>query len=237
MRMKTIIVIEHSIHPEPDAGLAHLANRRCTIRRVRPFAGDQLPDPADADGVILTGGPQMVTDLADAPYLLSEMDFAMRAVERGIPLLAICLGAQMIAHRLGAAVDWHPDGAVAFGYHQLTPTAAANGLFPPGLQVLSGNAQGFELPPGATLLAQGETWPNQAFALDAHVLAFQFHPEVTRRILDAWQDDLADYAGRPGAADPATQDADFDRHDPALKTWYRSLLDGFFGLEDFDPPA
>ncbi len=230
--MKTIIIIEHSDQPVPDDGLSHLAARGCTLHRVRPFAGEALPEPAEADGIMLMGGPQMVTDLEAEPYLSTEMDFAARVMDRATPLLGICLGSQLIARRLGAAVDWHPQRAVAFGYHRLRPTAAADGLFPDGLFVLSGNAQGFDLPPGATLLAAGEIWPIQAFGVDDHVVAFQFHPEVTRPILDRWQRDLAGNYGRPGASDRATQDADFIRYDPSLKVWYRAFLDDFFGLAE-----
>ena len=228
--MKTILFIQHHSNPEADAGQVHIKNRGATLRRVKPYKGEELPDLSEVDGVILPGGPQMVTDLSDLPYLQTEMDYALLAAERGIPVLAICLGAQMMAHRLGARVDWHPDGAVAFGYHGLRPTDAAGNLFPAGLHVLSGNAQGFELPAGATLLAEGNLWPNQAFSYGENLLALQFHPEVTRPILDDWQAHLGHYVGKPGASDFAAQDAAFLRHDPGLKAWYRSLLDKFFDL-------
>lgn len=228
--MKTILFIQHHSNPEPDAGQTHIVERGATLRRVKPYKGEDLPELGEMDGVILPGGPQMVTDLADLPYLQAEMDYVLQAAERQIPVLAICLGAQMVAHRLGASVDWHPEGAVAFGYHRIRPTAASNGMFPSDLHVLSGNAQGFDLPPGATLLAEGDLWPCQAFSYGSSLLALQFHPEVTRTILDDWQAHLGHYVGKPGADDFARQDADFIRYDTALKNWYRSLLDDFFGL-------
>ena len=228
--MQTILFIEHHPNPEPDAGQAHICSRGAKIRPVRPYRGEDLPSFDEIDGIILPGGPQMVTDLADLPYLQTEMDYALAAVDNDIPVLAICLGAQMMAHRLGGKVDWHPDNAVAFGFHEVRPMPAANGMFPPGLRVLSGNAQGFEFPQDVTRLAKGELWPNQAFSLGKNLMALQFHPEVTRTILDDWQAHLGHYVDRPGADDFATQDADFDDHDPMLKGWYRALLDDYFNL-------
>lgn len=229
--MKKILVIWHRHYPEPDAGVVHLRNRGCEIQHCRPFAGDELPDPGTVDGVVLTGGPQMVTEREQAPYLDAEMEFAMRVIDAETPLLAICLGAQMVACRLGAKVDWHPQGAVAFGFHEIYPTSVADSLFPYDFKVLSGNAQGFEIPPGAELLASGTNWPNQAYRIDRHLLAFQFHPEVTRGILNNWHEVMAHYVGRPGAQDISEQNKAFERHDPALKKWYRSILDKFFDLD------
>ena len=226
---KKILFIEHKLQPEPDAGQLHLRARGVDLHILHPFAGDPLPDPNTADGVIVMGGPQMVTEIDQHPYLQAEAAFLARAAAENIPTLAICLGAQLLAHALDARVDWHPERAAAFGYHALKTTDAAQGLFPKNLHVLSGNAQGFDMPTGVTPLAHAETWPNQAFAHKS-ALAFQFHPEITRGLLDEWQTALADNIGRPGTTGIAQQNADFAAHDPGLKHWYRALLDRHFSL-------
>ncbi len=227
--MKRICVIEHHPSPEEDAATAHLRARGCEVTVLRPYLGERLPDPAETDGALLMGGPQMITEIDAAPYLHDEAAFALAAIALGRPLLAICLGAQLLAHALGARVGPRADGAVAFGFHGLEPTPEGAGLFPPGLRVLSGNAQGFEIPDGAVKLAAGPIWPNQAYRIGS-ALAFQFHPEVTRGILDDWQRELASYVGRPGASDIAAQDADFAAWDPALKAWFGGVLDAHLGL-------
>ncbi|SET32161.1 type 1 glutamine amidotransferase [Oceanicella actignis] len=222
-----ICVIAHHDDPEEDAARAHLRARGARLCVVSPWRGEPTPDPRDFDGAMIMGGPQMVTDADSLPWMRDEQAFARGMLALGRPLLAICLGAQLLADALGARVGPHPEGRVALGFHPVVPTAEGAGLFPPGFMALSGNAQGFALPPGATLLARGEVWPNQAYAIGS-ALALQFHPEVTPAILEAWKRELADYFGRPGVSDPARLDADFARHDPALKTWLRALLERMF---------
>ncbi len=235
--MNEIIVVRHREGAKSDRCLIHLEKRGYTLRPVSPYLGEALPvlDGRTA-GVVFEGGPQLVSDLDRHPYLADEMDFAGRAMGRGVPLLAICLGAQVLARHLGARVAGHPEGYVAFGYYPLKPTAAGSDLIPEGLHVPAGNVQGFDLPAGATLLAEGEIFPNQAFRVDGAVYAFQFHPEATRPIWDRWQTVLAGNYGKPGAQTRAQQDAGFDRYDGPLDAWFTGFLDRLFGDPSGDRP-
>lgn len=156
------------------------------------------------------------------------MAFIGAAMKAEIPLLGICLGGQLIASELGANVDFHPAGKIALGYYPLDVTDAGQAWFPDDLRVLAGNAQGFSCPTDATLLATGNVFPNQAFLYGERTLALQFHPEVTRIILDQWQEELAGNIGKPGTQSLAEQDLGFERHNSRLTDWYRLLLDRFF---------
>jgi len=233
--MREIIVIEHSLMPAPDRGQRHLAARGFVVRTIKPFAGEAVPDvDGRTAGVVIMGGPQMVTDLDDAPYLRNEMALAGQAMARGLPLLGICLGAQMIAHHLGARVGYHDGGHIAFGYYPVTPTEAGRDLLPGDgpdthLHAPAGNAQGFDLPAGATLLARGDIFPNQAYRIGETTYGFQFHPEVTRPILDLWQEELIDSYGKPHSQSREEQDAHFARFDAPLHAWFTGFLDAFFG--------
>lgn len=225
-----LIVIEHWHLAEPDFGRRHLAARGHDVRVVEPWRGETLPElTGDEAGVMLMGGPQYVTALDDAPYLADEMRFAERAMAMGIPLVGICLGSQMIAHVLGARVGFHPDGHATLGFYDLRPTAAGRAWFGDGMKVLAGNSQGWDMPSGVTPLAHGEVFPNQAFLAGGTAIALQFHPEVTRPILDQWQREFAATVGRPGTRTVAEQDAGFAAHDAALKAWYADFLDRWFG--------
>ena len=227
--MKDIFVIEHRDMPVPDRGERHLVEQGFRVRLVAPFRGEALPELGDdTAGVMIMGGPQYVTDLDDFPYLRDEMDYVGRVMERDIPLLGICLGGQLIAAHLGAKVYGHPEGHAAFGYYPLRPTEEGNGLFPEGLHVPAGNVQGFEVPGSATLLARGELFPNQAFKVGERTYGTQFHPELTRLILDLWQEVLADNYGRPGTQSKEHQDSGFAAHDGPLHDWYISFLDSLF---------
>lgn len=135
----------------------------------------------------------------------------------------------MISHLKGGRVAPHPQGEMAFGFHPVRALPAPDNPIPDGLTVLSGNAQGFTPPPGAEPLAEGAPWPHQAFRLGA-ALALQFHPEVTRPILDHWQTRWPQFHDAPGGHPKSRQNSDFARHDPALKAWFRALLDRWFAL-------
>ena len=227
--MSDIIVIEHRAMPVADRGQRHLAEKGFNVRRVAPFRGEALPElNGDVAGVLVMGGPQYITDLDRFPYLRDEMEFIGWVMERQLVLLGICLGGQLIAAHLGAKVADHSQGHVAFGYYPLCPTEAGRGLIPEGLQVPTGNVQGFEVPGPATLLAEGEIFPNQAFAVGERTYALQFHPEMTRPILDLWQQVLADRYGRPGTQSREGQDAAFAAHDDALHDWYTGFLERLF---------
>jgi len=227
---KRILVLEHMEHAAPDGGLAHLQARGVQAQVVHAWQGQPLPELEGVDGLLVMGGPQMVTDLPSQPWMQAEIALMRAALERGTPMMCICLGAQMLAHALGATVAPDPEGRIAWRFHRLSALPAADNPIPDGLTVLSGNFQGFSMPQGAERLATTDgPWANQAFRIGP-ALATQFHPEVTRGILDTWQAELAPHVHKPGATTIDQQDADFARHDPALKAWYRGELDRRFGL-------
>lgn len=227
--MRTIIVIGHETPVDRDHGVRHLEKRGFAIQSYRPDKGES-PPPLDAQtaGVIVLGGPQYVSDLDRFPYLRDELAFIDDTMKADIPMLGICLGGQLIAAQLGATVDFHPKGHVALGYYPLHVTDAGRHWLPDDLMVLAGNAQGFSCPANATLLATGDVFPNQAFSYGAKTIALQFHPEVTRVILDQWQDELAGNIGKPGTQTLKEQDRGFERYNGRLTQWYRTLLDRLF---------
>ncbi|MCR9138018.1 MAG: gamma-glutamyl-gamma-aminobutyrate hydrolase family protein [Alphaproteobacteria bacterium] len=227
--MKNIIVIGHETPVDRDNGIRHLERRGFAVRSYRPDQGEDLP-PLDEQtaGVVVLGGPQYVSDLDRFPYLRDEMAYIGEVLKADVPLLGICLGGQLIAAHLGGTVDFHPNGNVAFGYYPLQVTDDGKHWIPDDLTVLAGNAQGFSCPGSATLLASGDVFPNQAFSYGAATIALQFHPEVTRRILDQWQDELAGNIGKPGTQTLDQQDRGFERHNDRLTQWYQTLLDRLF---------
>lgn len=229
---RVVHILDHYDAAAPDALRAHLAARGLLLDIRRMDRGEAAPvlGPGSA-GLCLTGGLQMVTDIDDLPWMQEEIGLIRAAMARGLPVLGICLGAQMLAHALGGTVAPHPDGCGALGWYETRPTAAGRALLPAPLTTLSGNLQGFSLPPGAELLAAGDLFPAQMFRAGS-ALGLQFHPEVTAPLLEQWNRELAGEILLPGQQSEAARLAGFAAHDAAVKAWFAELLDAWFGLAD-----
>lgn len=154
--------------------------------------GAATPDIAAYDGLIFLGGPMSAND--PLPYLDRERVLVAQAVERGQPLLGICLGSQLIARSLGADVHRNSETEIGWFDIHLTEAAADDALFG-GLQgpetVFHWHSDTWELPPGAARLAGSKACGNQAFRAGRNIYGLQFHLEVTTAMIADWmeQDD------------------------------------------------
>lgn len=227
-----IILIDHHDNPPDDRVTSHLAARGFAVDLRRPVNGDALPAAPgdDVAGSVLFGGVQNVDEMHKYPFLRDEADWIRACHARGVPLLGICLGGQLVAHALGGIVAPLAGGGCEFGYYRITPTAAGRAWMPQPLVAAQARFYGFTPPPGATLLATGERGRGddaQAFCCGA-TFGVQFHPEVTRAIFRRWQDaDWAPFA-TPGAQTRDEQDALAAQHDAAQGEWFAAFLDRLF---------
>ena len=128
---------------------------------------DGLPDARDwrdADLCIVLGGPMGVHDGAAYPFLVRELELVRSRLGEGRPLLGICLGAQLMAQALGAAVYPGKAKEIGWGCLHLTDAGEASPLAAlRGAPVLHWHGDTFDLPPAATLLASTDITPHQAF--------------------------------------------------------------------------
>ena len=146
------------------------------------------PDIAAYGGLIFLGGPMSAND--PLPYLGRERNLIARAVERGQPLLGICLGSQLIARSLGADVHRNSEKEIGWFDLQFTAAAADDALFGGirGLEkVFHWHGDTWELPPGAERLAWSQACRNQAFRAGRNIYGLQFHLEVTPAMIADWQ--------------------------------------------------
>jgi GMP synthase (glutamine-hydrolysing) len=153
--------------------------------------------PLDFDAVLVFGGDQNVGDETLHPWLHDEYEALRHWVREQTPLLGVCLGAQTLAHALGAPV--RPAGSTLAGFYEseLTPAGAADpvlGVMPQHFEALNANAYRFEVPEhaGAVELARGTLPGPQAFRVGACAWGVQFHPEARREQLLAWFRDEPD---------------------------------------------
>ena len=154
---------------------------------------------ADADLVVVLGGPIGANDSDRYPFLTAELEAITARVQARRPTLGICLGAQLIARALGASVE--ATGRTEIGYAPLTLTAQAQDSPLRHLQdipVLHWHGDQFAIPAGAVKLAATPDFPNQAFAAGPNILALQFHLETHHRDIERW---LIGHAEALAAAD------------------------------------
>ncbi|MGB5136546.1 MAG: gamma-glutamyl-gamma-aminobutyrate hydrolase family protein [Prochlorococcaceae cyanobacterium] len=179
-----------------------------------PAGPDPLPDLDAVDLLIAMGGPMSVNDEAIHPWLAAEKRCIAEAIGRGIPVLGICLGAQLIASALGARVLPNPQPEIGWFPVQAIPSPspasarAASGtadfVFPQSMPVFHWHGETFELPAGAVPLARSAACALQAFRLGSDVLALQCHLEITPAAARA----LVEHCGEELVAAPFVQSAD-----------------------------
>lgn len=143
-------------------------------------AGDQLPDPSNYAGCVITGSHDMVTE--DQDWIHDTADWIRNAAEKGLPMVGICFGHQLLAMTFGGEAGFHPDGPeIGTMDIRLTDAASDDPIFSQTPCQFPGHATHYQcalsIPSGAALLATSDHEPHQAFRYGDHVWGIQFHPE------------------------------------------------------------
>lgn len=172
-------VLQHA--PFEDLGSIRfcLDQRGAEISYTRCFAGERVPRLAEFDLLIAMGGPMSVNDEQDFPWLKDEKLLIQNAIARDIPVLGVCLGAQLIAGALGARVYPNPVKEIGWFPIHAVERAESSFVFPSACTVFHWHGETFDLPEGATPLARSEACEHQAFQLKRNVIGLQFHLEMT----------------------------------------------------------
>jgi GMP synthase (glutamine-hydrolysing) len=156
------------------------------VIEVEALAGDSLPPHSEVGGVVAMGGPMNVDDIGRYPALATERVWLAGAVEREMPLLGICLGAQLLARALGAAVRPGAEPEIGFAPVEIhDATDPIVGALAPETTVLHWHGDVFDLPPGAQPLASSAQTEHQAFRA-GNAWGLLFHPEGDAALVDSW---------------------------------------------------
>jgi GMP synthase (glutamine-hydrolysing) len=188
--MRKLLVFQHSAR-EPLGLLDPLLRRRGFRIRYVNFSRqpEVRPDVNRYHGLVVLGGPMNVDQADRFPHLATEIAAIQEALWRDIPVLGICLGAQLLAAALGGNV--RPHTVREIGWYPLHPTSAARSdplcrHFDGSQHVFQWHAYTFDLPPGAVHLASTPTCPNQAFRHGERAYGLQFHLEADETLIQRW---------------------------------------------------
>jgi len=150
---------------------------------------DAQPSLEGYNGLVVLGGPMSVNHVERHPHLAAEMRLIEQAMGKNLPVLGICLGAQLIAKVLGARV--YPNKEKEIGWYEVSPTGIASSdplvaHFQETEKIFQWHGDTFDIPGGAVHLATSELCSNQAFRYRSDVYGLQFHLEVDEPMIQRW---------------------------------------------------
>jgi GMP synthase (glutamine-hydrolysing) len=188
--MEEVLVFQHD--PFEDLGLFAevLEKEQARHRTLRLFHGEMpAEDWRHVGALIILGGPMGVDDEEDFPFLRWEKRIIRAALDESVPVLGVCLGAQLIAATLGTPVYEGSVREIGWNPISITPHGQVDsllGYLPENATVFQWHSQGCDLPPGAVCLASSSHYETQAFRLGKLTYGLQFHLEVTPHMIERW---------------------------------------------------
>jgi GMP synthase (glutamine-hydrolysing) len=176
----------HYLQHVPFEGLGNIENwallRGHQISDTQLYNNDPLPEPEEFDWLIVMGGPMNIYEEDKFPWLAREKTFIRDAIDAGKIVLGVCLGAQLIASVLGAKIHKNQYPEIGWFNVWLTDAASKSMAFrrlPERFTAFHWHGDTFDLPPGATRIAESDACRNQAFECDGRVIGLQFHIDTT----------------------------------------------------------
>lgn len=184
--MKPILVLQHEATQGPGVLLDHLERNGLRYQRLMsPLEGGAPASARDYSGVVVLGSDRSVND--NLPWIASEQQLLQDAVQRHIPVLGHCFGAQLLARSLGAQVQRSPYPNIGWGPVWSSPQAQRVMGLPRRAVLFNWHYDTFQIPSGASRTLSGPHCLNKGFCLGPH-WAFQGHLEVTADSIRQWCD-------------------------------------------------
>lgn len=232
--MKKLLVFQHVPREHSSRIAEYASDRSVELHVIRLWESYTIPDVSLYDGLIVLGGPMGVYE--DFSSKADELE-AIRNYRGKIPMLGICLGAQLIAHALGADVYPHKKDnkhIKEIGHYSvmLTPDGLRSSLFKgfaPELTVLQWHGDTFDLPEDATHLATGPECCNQAYSV-GNIYGVQFHFEMTPPLLKVIAEADREWTRTDFALDEEKFFREVEELEPIMKKQCYQLLDNFLSV-------
>jgi GMP synthase (glutamine-hydrolysing) len=183
--LTTVLVLIHASWERPHR-IREAFGAGTRLLEVEAVAGDPLPSLEEIDGIVAMGGPMSAGRPGAHPELDAECELLAEAVDLQVPVLGICLGAQLLARALGATVRPGRRAEIGFASVRVTdPNDPLIGALAPEATVLHWHSDVFDLPEGARSLASSAATEHQAFRY-GNAWGVLFHPEADAAMVEAW---------------------------------------------------
>ncbi len=213
-----IAILSHSAAARPDAIVDWAFDRGHAPDVHGLHKGDPLPDMADFDFLVVTGGPMNCLEDERFPFLTAETKLVEKAIVAGKGVLGLCLGGQLMARASGAKVVKHAHWEVGWHKVRLADEILGKGE----IMAFHWHQDTFELPAGAVRIASNPITAEQGFRFSRKVVGLQFHPEATTQWVRECLED------EPYPTGPYVQNREEVVqgliHQPAMNYWFRRLL-------------
>ncbi len=229
-----VLVFQHSEIDRPGVFGEVMDEAGIAYRAVEPYRGEPMPTLDDRDALLVMGGPQQADEEHLHPWLGAEKALLREAVARGLPVLGVCLGCQLLADAHGGTVAPLAEAEIGILDFALTAHGRADPLFaglPPRPLTMQWHLNAVTaLPAGATLLAHSPACENQAFRLGRSAYGVQFHMEVNAalvRAVEAFPAYVAALERQHGGGAFDRLVAETARHEGRLRANARRLFENF----------
>ena len=187
---KEIVIIKHVDIEGPGSIDDFFRNTARCLRTIELGRQETFPRALDdTEGIIVLGGPMNVYEEEKYPFLKEEDAFLKKVLDEEIPVLGICLGAQLLAKARGSRVSKAKTEEVGWSEIRLTAQAQHDPLFrglPSLFDVFEWHEDTFDIPADGALLATNAVCRNQAARFGRSAWGIQFHIEVTMEMLNSW---------------------------------------------------
>ncbi len=191
MNSGKITVFQHVPFEGPGSICDWAKSRDLSTEIQRLFEGHKPVIDGDSRLLVIMGGPMSVNEEEKHPRMAEERRAVEWAMGADIPVLGVCLGAQLLAKTLGAKVVRNQHKEI--GWFSVERTTADD-ILPEKFEAFHWHGERFEIPSGARLLARSEACESQAFIYGDKVVGLQFHLEMTppgvRNLVENCRDDL-----------------------------------------------
>ncbi len=233
--MQKVLIIKQVESEGPGIIGVELKRRSLATELLEVYKGLSVPKDASAySALIVMGGPMGVYEEKTYPFLGDEIKLIESGLKQEVPIMGVCLGAQLLARAAGARVYKGEAKEIGFYKVRLTEEGIRDALLhglPPEFRVFQWHGDTFDVPDGGVNLVSSDLFQNQMIRVGRSAYGVQFHLEVTEQMVLEWLEVNNDeLEAEKDAIDPERIKTQAPGYIPDLHRYGRVVIARFLGL-------